>query len=716
MIRKIYALLIFSFCTLLVFAREGMWIPVLLDKNMKEMQQMGFKLSADDIYSVNHSSMKDGIVLFGRGCTGELISPDGLLVTNHHCGFGQIQSHSSLEQDYLTDGFWAMNRAEELPNEDLTVTFLIEMRDVTTDVLAGTDSLISENAILKKKTENIASLEKKAIEGTHYEAKVKPFYNENQYFLFITEKYTDVRLVGAPPSAIGKFGGDTDNWMWPRHTGDFSLFRIYADSLNQPASYSPSNVPFRSKKYFPINISGIKEGDFTMVFGYPGTTTNYLHSAAIKQIIDQRNPDRISIRDTKLKIMDKAMNADREIRIQYAAKYASTSNSWKKWQGELLGLKRMNAVEKKLDEEKEFAQWVVADATRKYNYGNVLSEFERYYNEISAYQKAKDYFDEVVLRGTDACRLYSILNTLPTKITEQQTENERRKIESYFKDFNTNVDLKIFVELMKMYKKEVPNQFLPKKFVQLLNHKNAENRLSEIYSKSLLNSPETIYQLLNSGNIEKLKKKVKKDKLCGIYSSLVKSYKEKVNTEYNRLNLLLEQNQKFYMAALLEMKNNEMLYPDANLTLRVSYGKVEGFVPADGVNYRYYSTLEGIIEKDNPDVYDYRVPQKLKELYAAADYGNYANEKGEMPVCFTASNHTSGGNSGSPVIDANGNLIGINFDRAWEGTMSDILFDPEKCRNISLDMRYMLFLIDKYAGAGYLIDEMEILTQPIDGK
>jgi hypothetical protein len=706
--RKIAFFSLFLGLTWSAIAREGMWLPLLLNKNLPEMQQMGFKLTAEEVYSVKHSSLKDAIVLFGTGCTGEIISNEGLLVTNHHCGFGQIQAHSSLEHDYLTDGFWAMNRDEELPNKGLSVTFLVEMRDVTQQVLAGTDSLITENALQKRREENIANLIAEATKDTNYEAIVKPFFSGNQYFLFVNERFTDVRLVGAPPSAIGKFGGDTDNWMWPRHTGDFSLFRIYADSLNRPAAYSPNNVPYRPKKFFPINISGINEGDFTMVFGYPGTTTQYLHSAAVKQIMEQRDPDRIAIRDRKLKIMAAAMEADRGIRIQYAAKYASTSNSWKKWQGEILGLKRMNALSMKETEEKAFAQWVAADAKRKYEYGTVLTQFEKLYNEIAVYQKAKDYFDETILRGADTYLIYGMLKTLPAEMNASKLKSELYRINNYFKDHNTPVDQQVFTDLMAHYHKGVPDSLCPSAFNKLMGKKNSAGKLAKIYSNSVLHDQALLVELIEQGKLKQLKKKLKNDKLCQFYESFANSYYSLIYPEFTRLSQLIDQNQKLYMAALLEMKQDELIYPDANLTLRISYGNVEGFIPNDGVKYRYYTTLDGIMAKDNPDIYDYNVPAKLKELWKVKDYGLYANDKGELPVCFTASNHTTGGNSGSPVIDANGNLIGINFDRGWEGTMSDILFDPEKCRNISLDMRYMLFLIDKYAGAGYLLKEMDV--------
>ena len=708
MVKKISSFLFLITITLASIAREGMWIPILLDRNIAEMQQMGFKLSSNDIYNVNHASMKDAIVLFGRGCTGELISPDGLLITNHHCGYSQIQSHSSLNHDYLTNGFWALNHEQELPNPGLSVTFLVEMRDVTGAVLAGTDTITNDSLIQEKIKENSAILTDEATDNTHYRSYIKPFFEGNQYFLFITEKFTDVRLVGAPPSAIGKFGGDTDNWMWPRHTGDFSMFRIYADSTNQPADYSPDNVPYHPKKFFPINISGINEGDFTMVFGNPGSTEQYIYSDAVRQIMEQRDPDRIAIRSVKLDIMGGAMEANRGTRIQYAAKYASTSNAWKKWQGEIKGLQRLNALEVKKDKEKDFTEWVNRNEARSEKYGNVLDEFEKLYAQIAPYQKAKDYYDEIVYRGTDVNQLYRQLSSLANK-NEVDVDNEITRLHSYLKNYNKEVDQMIFVALFEKYNRDIKPTLLPDELTALFNKKNSSEQLTKLYDHSILTDSIALNELISKGDQVQIRKKLKKDKLYQIFGELTNFYYSKIADRYYEINHKIDHNQKIYMAALLEKNEGKMMFPDANLTMRVTYGKVEGYRPADGVEYKYYTTLKGIMEKNNPEIYDYDVPDRLKQLYAEKDYGQYANTSGELPVCFTASNHTTGGNSGSPVIDANGYLIGINFDRCWEGTMSDIMFDPEKCRNISLDMRYMLFLIDKFAGASYLLDEMEII-------
>lgn len=707
--RSLFLFFILFICSFQSIARQGMWIPVLLQQNIDEMQEMGFGLSADDVYNINHSSLKDAIVLFGRGCTGELISNDGLLVTNHHCGYGQIQSHSSVVHDYLTDGFWAMNRNEELANEGLSVTFLIEMREVTDEVLEGTDTISDAMLIQDKINENIANVKNEAVTGTHYEAVVKPFYNGNQYYLFVNERFTDVRLVGAPPSAIGKFGGDTDNWMWPRHTGDFSLFRIYAGPDNKPANYSPNNVPYQPRKFFPIDISGVNTGDFTMVFGYPGTTQQYLFSKAVQQIIEQRNPDRVAIRDAKLKILAQKMEASRATRIQYAAKYASTSNAWKKWQGETKGLKRLDAVEVKLANEKLFEEWVNLSNDRKEKYGQVITTFAELYDRLLPYQKAKDYFDEIVIRGTDTYRAYSHLARNVRDKDSIDVDKELSFFEGHFKDVDPVVDTEIFASLFQKYLNDTDKSFIPEELLILIDYDNGLDGLLKIHTSSILNSPQELQALIEKNDINRFKKALINDELFKFFESMSKIYYDSIYPQYSAVSHEIERNQKIYVEALLEKEKDKLIYPDANLTMRVTYGKIEGYIPANGIRFKHYTTLDGIIEKDNPDIYDYDVPDRLRELYYKRDFGQYVNSKGELPVCFLASNHTTGGNSGSPVINAKGHLVGINFDRCWEGTMSDIMFDPNMCRNISLDMRYMLFVIDKFAGASYLLNEMNIV-------
>ncbi len=695
-------------------AKEGMWIPTLLEKyNIEEMQQMGFKLTAQDVYDVNNASMKDAVVLFGRGCTGELISDEGLLITNHHCGYGQIQSHSSVEHDYLTNGFWAMNKDEELPNSGLTVSFLERMEDVTDKVLANTSEL-SENAKEDKIKENTAGIVKEATEDGKYSASVKPLFYGNQYFLYVYKVYRDVRLVGAPPSAIGKFGGDTDNWMWPRHTGDFSIFRIYADENNEPADYSPDNVPFKPKKFFPVSMKGVQPGDFTMVFGNPGTTMEYWPHQAVDVTMNQREPDRIMLRDKKLEIIGADMQLDPKIRIQYAAKYASISNAWKKWQGEIKGLKRLNAIQKKKDFEEDFKNWAQKDGSWETAYKPVFDNFETLYSEYAPIIRARDYYSEVVLRGVELFQQAKKLNSIILNIennqdkkVEAQREIIARSLDGFFKNYNQATDEKLFAELMPVFIQNLDKEYLPNEVVETFSKLKQDQLVAKLYRKSILTDREKLEDLLKNGK-EKQLLKLRKDPIIGMFNALNFLYETKISPRVKEIEQQIDASMKTYVAGLMEMKKDEAFYPDANLTLRVAYGKVEGYEPLDGVEYKYYTTLTGIMEKDNPAIYDYDVPDRLKELYRNKDFGQY-EVNGTVPMCFTASNHTTGGNSGSPVVNGNGELIGVNFDRCWEGTMSDIMYDPEVCRNISLDIRYALFIIDKFAGAGYLLDEMQLV-------
>ncbi|TLX78334.1 S46 family peptidase [Labilibacter sediminis] len=699
-------------------ANEGMWIPILLEKyNIEEMQKLGFKLTAEDIYCINQASMKDAVVIFGGGCTGELISDEGLLITNHHCGYGAIQSHSSVENDYLTNGFWASSKDNELSNKNLSTTFLKRMEDVTDLVLEGVSDTISENKraeIIAKNSEKIIN---EATRDNHYKAKVKAFFHGNQYFLFVNEVFNDVRLVGAPPSAIGKFGGDTDNWMWPRHTGDFSLFRIYADKNNQPADYSPDNVPFKPLKHFPISTKGIEEGDFTMVFGFPGSTEQYVPSYHLKMITEKVNPELIDIRTKKLNIIKRYQEADPAVRIQYAAKYARISNSWKRWIGEIKGLDKLNAIDKKEDFEKDFQLWATQQPNQ--NYATILNEYKEVYTNYGEYDLAYNFLLEVIYRnGMEAVKASAYLNSLKKAYesdsidynkTEELKQKLKKQYDAFFKDYHQPIDKELTAALLSMYKDRISNQFHPETYA-FVNKKykgDIKEYVDAVFAKSMFTNKDVLYRFIDDFS-EKSIKKLSKDPALVLFESFYEVYKNNIWPKYKTLDAKLNKLNRNYMAAQMKYLQDAVFYPDANFTLRVSYGQVKSYIPRDGVKYQNYTTLDGIIEKDNPDIYDYRVPEKLKTLYNNKDFGKY-EVNGTVPVCFIATNHTTGGNSGSPVVNANGELIGVNFDRAWEGVMSDLMFNPEQCRNISLDIRYVLFLVDKFAGAGYLLDEMTII-------
>lgn len=718
---RIFVRLIVLFIILsssLLRADEGMWIPVLMEKfNIEIMQEKGFKLSAEDIYSINKASMKDAVMIFGGGCTAELISDRGLLITNHHCGYRSIQSHSTVDNDYLTNGFWAMSQEEELTNPGLTVTFLKWMKDVTGEVLKGIEDGMSEEEMSDIKQENIDRINEEAIEGTHFTAQVKPFYYGNQYFLFVNETYKDVRLVGAPPSAIGKFGGDTDNWMWPRHTGDFSLFRIYAGKENEPVGYSPDNVPFRPEKFFPISLKGTEPGDFTMVFGYPGSTYEYVPSFHLQMLTRDIYPELIDVRTKKLEIMQNAMEKSPEVRIQYSAKAAGVSNSWKRWKGEIRGLDKLDAIAKKQAYEEQFREWTHEDSERNQLYGNLLSRYNKVYNEIAPVRLARSYFREVffyygvenISLASGFSKLVSLVgnNASPEEIDEV-LESLRKRVSGFFKNYDPATGDALSVAMLSMFEENVPGKYHPEEFKRIMEKfdGNYQVWIEKVRKRSLFVNEETLLEFLNSFKSSGVKK-IEKDPIFRLAQSAGETYNG-ILSEYGELNQELESLHRVYMKAQMEFEPGKLFYPDANFSLRVSYGVAKGYEPRDAVFYEHYTTLEGVMEKDDAAIYDYNVPEKLRELYRKKDYGRYAPD-GKMPVCFLATNHTTGGNSGSPVINAEGHLIGINFDRAWEGVMSDLMFNPEQCRNISLDIRYALFIIDKFAGAGYLLDEMTLV-------
>lgn len=698
------------------FADEGMWLPQLLQSlNEKQMKKMGMKINASDIYSISKSSLKDAIVSFGGFCTAEVISKEGLLLTNHHCGFDAIQNHSSIQNNYIRDGFWAYNKGQELTNPSLFATFIIRIDDVTSDVLKGvtaTSTEIERQRIIDK---NIAALKTTIKKENYQDVLIRAFFEGNKYFCFITETYKDVRLVGAPPSSIGNFGKDTDNWMWPRHTGDFSMFRIYAGKDNKPASYSADNVPYKPKRSLNISLDGVKENDFTMIFGFPGRTTQYLHSAAVKQIMDVLDPAKIAIREKALTVIDGFMRKDEGIKIKYAAKYASIQNAYKKWQGEVLGLRSKDAVGKKKQLEALFEKIVLAKPEMTAVYLNLLKKLEEAYAEIEPYALARDYYNEITQKielGNVATQLRSVVNAFE-KDGEKGFINAKTgvlvSLENLFGEYDINVDKKVFEVLMKMYVQDQKAANISPYFTTLVQNNNYEKAASAIYDQSKITSLESIKNLLN-GNAPDVVEAIKNDIAFKLVSDMAKTFSDNVAKNLAPLQATINSLQRLYMQAQLDVFSDKNFYPDANSTLRVTYGNVKGYTPKDGAKYDFYTYLDGVMEKYKPGDYEFDVPAKIIELYKKKDFGRYG-VNGKQPVCFIAANHTTGGNSGSPALDAYGNLIGLNFDRVWEGTMSDINYDPSICRNIMVDIRYVLFIVDKFAGATNIIKELKLVSK-----
>ncbi len=702
-------------------ADEGMWLPQLLELiNEKRMKSLGMKISAKDIYSINKGSLKDAILIFGGGCTGEVISEKGLVLTNHHCGYGNIQKHSTLENNYLRDGFWAARQGEELPNPGLSVTFIVRIDDVSKKVMQGVAATNTESERQSLIDKNINELKKTVKKETYQEIQVRPFFDGNQYFLFITEKYTDVRLVGAPPSSIGKFGSDTDNWVWPRHTGDFSLFRIYANKNNQPADYAVDNVPFKPRKSLAISLGGVKENDFTMVFGFPGRTTEYLPGEAVRQIVELNDPAKILIRQKSLEVMDKYMRADEGIKIQYASKYAGVANAWKKWQGEVLGLTKTNGVQKKQNYEEVFQKRVAAQEGLSKKYGNLLPELNQLYQSIEPFALARDYF----LETTSKVELFILINKVillmntqankPETAYKKVLEEQLASLPGLYKDLNPIVDQHLFAAMMQLYMENQKQDFVAEEARTQKNKYNGdyEKWATAAYTNPILLDKDKVISLLRE-NPNDLYKQIQQDETFRLLNSMAIHFNTTVNSQLNKYQPQINDLQRKYMQAQMEVMTDRKFYPDANSTMRVTYGQVKGYSPADGMVYEYQTYLDGVMEKYVPGDYEFDVPEKLRELYKNKDYGIYGVTdkagKKKMPVCFIGSNHTTGGNSGSPALDAYGNLVGLNFDRVWEGTMSDINYDPSICRNIMVDARYVLFIIDKFAGADHLIKEMKIV-------
>ncbi|MEJ5266966.1 MAG: S46 family peptidase [Bacteroidales bacterium] len=721
MIKRILGLLI-SLSIILstqLRADEGMWLLAMIGKNYEDMQKAGFKLTPEDIYNINNSSIKDAIVGLGSEgnpfrhfCTGEIVSPQGLFFTNHHCGYGQIQAHSTLEHDYLKDGFWAYSLDQELINEGLTVSILVRMEDVTDKILAELNDQMTEQERQTKISEISKKIAKTATQDTYYDAYVADMFNSNQFFLFVYVIYKDVRLVGAPPSSMGKFGGDTDNWEWPRHTADFSMFRIYTAPDGKPAKYSKDNIPLKPKHHLPVSIKGVKEGDFAMVLGFPGTTDRYLTSFGLDETMNITNALRYSIRDVKVNILREEMQSDREIRIKYASKYARLSNYWKYSNEQNKALRKLNTKAVKLEIEAKYKAWAQKQSDNKYL--EALSLIENAYKNRAPYAIARMYYIEGLISGPElplfAYRTSNLLALLESKDQDKintEIANLRKSAESFYKDYNPQTEKRILAAMFKHVFENLDKEFHPDFFENLIVKKykgNFDNYADDVLKKSIFATKEKFLAFLDKPNAKTLKA----DMMFVAGNSIMTKYRE-INTEYWNKSEGLDKGRRLFVDGLIQMNPDKVFYPDANSTIRLTYGTISGYKPRDAVKYRYYTTLTGVLEKEDPNSDEFYVPQKLKDLYYAQDFGEYVNEAGELVTCFISNNDITGGNSGSPVINGEGHLIGIAFDGNSEAMSGDIDFEENLQRCINLDIRYALWIIDKYAGAGNLIDEMTIV-------
>jgi len=713
---------LFLLATFLVFALqvrvqadEGMWLLSLIGQvNMDEMTELGLQLSAEQIYSINQASLKDAVGALDRGsCTAELVSPDGLLLTNHHCGYGEIQNHSSLEHDYLKNGFWAMTRDEELPNEGKTISFLVRMEEVTDQF----SSELNEEMDTQDRTAKIRSLSEsitaEATEGTHYEARVRSMFNGNRFFLFVTETYSDIRLVGAPPESIGKYGHDTDNWMWPRHTGDFSMFRVYTAPDGTPADYSPENVPLKSKHYLPISLKGYEKGDFTMVMGFPGSTDRYLTSWGIQELLEIEHPNRILIRGIKQEIQMEDMLADEKVRIQYSSKYSLSSNYWKYSIGQSKGLKNLHVLEKKQQIEEEFTAWVNQDEGRKALYGDALKDIQEAVEGRKDLANAQQYLMECVFFGMETVMFGRNLRELEMALADPEPEADQIKeiadaLKAYsaefYKDYNPPTDQKVMTAMVELLLEKVSDEYLPSNILEVKNKYkgDASKYVDKYFKKSFLTDQVRFNTFMDNPSMKVLMKDP-------AYQAVLASQKYfEVMGGLAEFEAGYSKGSRLFLKGLVEMYPDRDFYSDANSSMRMNYGVVGDYYPKDAVLYTHYTTLRGVMEKEDPDNYEFEVTDRLKELYESKDYGPYGTD-GELNVCFTSNNDITGGNSGSPIINANGELIGIAFDGNWEAMSGDIAFETELQKCINVDIRYVMFVIDKYAGANHLIEEMTLV-------
>ncbi len=694
-------------------ADEGMWLLPLLEKlNMGTMTKMGLKLSADEIYSINQASIKDAVVIFGGGCTGEIVSSQGLLLTNHHCGYGTINSHSTTENNYLRDGFWAMTREDELVSPGLYVTFLVRIEDVSDRINSKLKEKMTEEEREDVIREISSEIEATATEGNHYSARVQSFFGGNYFYLMVYERYNDVRLVGAPPESIGNFGGDQDNWMWPRHTGDFSMFRVYSGPDGKPADYSPDNIPLKPKHHLPVSIKGVEMGDFTMILGYPGGTTRYMTSTEIDEVMNITNPNRIKIRGERLDIIWQDMLEDEKVSIQYSTKHFRSSNYWKYSIGQNEALKRLKVRDQKVKLENEFKKWVSADKKRSAKYGDALQLIESSITGRADYFYSIQYLNECLRRGSEiiafanrASRLYEALQGGNAERIKQMAERMKRGVAGYFKDYNLPTDLDVNKAMFRMFAEDVKKEYQPEVFIELATAYDGDlaTFVDKMFKESLFATEEKVLSFLENPTLEVLEN----DPAFKVAYSVEEKYAE-LSEKNGTFTTNLEKGQRLYIAGLMEMQKDKVFYPDANFTMRLTYGTVGDYEPRDAVHYKHYTTLKGVMEKEDPTDVEFIVEPELKELYEAKDYVPYGKD-GVMPVCFTTNNDITGGNSGSPTLNANGELIGLAFDGNWESISVDIAFEPELAKTIVVDIRYVLFIIDKFAGAKHLVDEMDVV-------
>ncbi|MFH1159760.1 MAG: S46 family peptidase [bacterium] len=700
---------------------EGMWLPILIERlNYVDMQKMGLHLTPEELYSINTSSLKDAIIGLSGGspansgffCTAEMVSDQGLIFTNHHCGYSAVQNHSTLEHDYLTDGFWARSRSEELPNERMCASFLVRIENMTDSIIPFLPDTISESDRGKKIKEISGRITKRASEDGKYECKVSSFYSGNEYYLFVFKTYTDVRLVGAPPSSIGKFGGDTDNWMWPRHTGDFTIFRIYADSTNGPADYSDNNVPYKPDYHLPISLKGIQKNDFTMIWGYPGNTSRYLTSYGIEYNLNVFYPIIIDAYGTQMEVMKARMEVDKTARIAYSENYARLANTWKNFIGQTKMLKKNKVLEKKQALEAEFTGWVDQNSMRKEKFTEALPNLKAGYAKLGEvgvpffYSRFAGQGLDIVGFSSGFSGLQDALDKKNKAAIEESVKGLRPLVDEHFKEWDLEIEKNTFVEMLKLYAKKVQKSDLPSVFALIeKDYRNDFHAFAEaVYKTSVFATKESATRFL-----DKPSAKVFKKDLAWITSQSMNEVSGKYSATYNGARAEVGAGNRLYIDGLRDMMPDKKFYPDANATLRFTYGKVLDYFPADAVHYAYYTTLEGVMEKEDPSNEEFIMDQKLKDLYQAKDYGRYG-ENGELVVCFLTTNDITGGNSGSPVINGDGQLIGLAFDGNWEAMSGDILFEDNLQRCINVDIRYVLFIIDKFAGATNIIDELTIVN------